>query len=85
MRNLFDLDLKDYDEKGPMHCRHSVRGIIIRDGKIAMDYVQKHGCYKFPGGGSEGNETKIETLGPESVDLQPNRNSATVQQLLTSS
>ena len=62
MRNLFDLDLKDYDEKGPMHCRHSVRGIIIRDGKIAMDYVQKHGCYKFPGGGSEGNETKIETL-----------------------
>ncbi len=62
MRKLFDLDKKDYDEKGPMHCRHSVRGIIIRDGKIAMDYVQKHGCYKFPGGGSEGDETKIETL-----------------------
>ena len=62
MRKLFDLDKKDYDEKGPIHCRHSVRGIIIRDGKIAMDYVQKHGCYKFPGGGSEGDETKIETL-----------------------
>ncbi|MBQ7644634.1 MAG: NUDIX domain-containing protein, partial [Spirochaetales bacterium] len=59
---LFDLDRKDYDEKGPIHCRHSVRGIIIRDGKIAMDFVQKHGCYKFPGGGSEGDETKIETL-----------------------
>ncbi len=62
MRKLFDLDRKDYDEKGPIHCRHSVRGIIIRNGKIAMDYVQKHGCYKFPGGGSEGDETKIETL-----------------------
>lgn len=62
MRKLFDLDRKDYDEKGPIHCRHSVRGIIIRNGKIAMDFVQKHGCYKFPGGGSEGDETKIETL-----------------------
>lgn len=62
MRTLFNLDKKDYDEKAPIHCRHSVRGIIIRDGKIAMDYVQKHGCYKFPGGGSEGNETKLETL-----------------------
>ena len=62
MRKLFDLDKKDYDEKCPIHCRHSVRGIIIRDGKIAMDFVQKHGCYKFPGGGSEGNETKLETL-----------------------
>ena len=62
MRTLFDLDLKDYDEKGPLHCRHSVRGIIIRDGKIAMDYVEKYGCYKFPGGGSEKDETKIDTL-----------------------
>ena len=62
MRTLFDLDLKDYDEKGPMHCRHSVRGIIIRDGKIAMDYVEKYRCYKFPGGGSERDETKIDTL-----------------------
>ena len=62
MRTLFDLDRKDYDEKGPMHNRHSVRGIIIRDGKIAMAHVTKRGFYKFPGGGSEGNETKIETL-----------------------
>ena len=62
MRTLFDIDLKDYDEKGPMHCRHSVRGIIIRDGKIAMDYVEKYKCYKFPGGGSERDETKIDTL-----------------------
>ena len=62
MRTLFDLDRKDYDPKGPMHSRHSVRGIIIRDGKIAMAHVTKRGFYKFPGGGSEGNETKIETL-----------------------
>ena len=62
MRTLFDLDLKDYEAKDPIRNRHSVRGIIIRNGKIAMDYVEKYGCYKFPGGGSERDETKIETL-----------------------
>ena len=62
MRFLFNLDRKDYDPKGPMHCRHSVRGIIIRDGKIAMAHVTNRGFYKFPGGGSERNETKLQTL-----------------------
>ena len=62
MRPLFDLDLKDYEAKDPICNRHSVRGIIIRDGKIAMAYVEKYGCYKFPGGGSERDEAKIETL-----------------------
>ena len=62
MRSLFDLDLKDYDDKDFIRNRHSVRGIIIRDGKIAMAYVEKYGCYKFPGGGSERDETKVETL-----------------------
>ena len=62
MRPLFDLDLKDYDEKDPIRNRHSVRGIIIRDGKIAMAHVTNRGFYKFPGGGSEGDETKIQTL-----------------------
>ena len=62
MRNLFNLDSKDYDLRLPIRNRHSVRGIIIRDGKIAMAHVTKYGYYKFPGGGSEGTETKIQTL-----------------------
>ncbi len=62
MRNLFVLDSKDYDLSLPIRNRHSVRGIIIRDGKIAMAHVTRHGYYKFPGGGSEGTETKIQTL-----------------------
>ena len=62
MRTLLTLDMKDYSENDPIRNRHSVRGIIIRNGRIAMAHVLKYGFYKFPGGGSEGCETKIETL-----------------------
>ena len=62
MRSLFCLDMKDYDESLPLRNRHSVRGIIIKDGKIAMAHVTRFGYYKFPGGGSEGIETKLQTL-----------------------
>ena len=62
MRKLFSLDRKDYSDSDPIRNRHSVRGIIIRGGKIAMAHVTKYGYYKFPGGGSEGDETKIQTL-----------------------
>ena len=62
MPTLFSLDKKDYSDSDPIRNRHSVRGIIIRDGKIAMAHVTRFGYYKFPGGGSEGSETKIETL-----------------------
>ena len=34
MRLLFELDTKDYDPNGVPFVRPSVRGIIIRDGKI---------------------------------------------------
>lgn len=36
MRALFEIDTKDYDPKGPAFVRPSVRGIILRDGKVAM-------------------------------------------------
>lgn len=62
MRHLFDLDNKDYTDADPIQNRHSVRGIIIRDGKIAMAHVTRFGYYKFPGGGSEGSETRLQTL-----------------------
>ena len=38
MRLLFEMDAKDYDPDGKVFSRPSVRGIIIRDGKIAMVY-----------------------------------------------
>ena len=62
MRSLFCLDVKDYDDSLPIRNRHSVRGIIIKGSKIAMAHVTRFGYYKFPGGGSEGTETKVETL-----------------------
>ena len=36
MRLLFNLDKKDYREGGSVGVRPSVRGIIVRGGKIAM-------------------------------------------------
>ena len=62
MRPLFSLDRADYDPGDPVRNRHSVRGIIIKDGRIAMAHVTKYGYYKFPGGGSEGDETRLQTL-----------------------
>ncbi len=62
MRTLFVLDKKDYDPKQEIRNRHSVRGIIIRDGRIAMVHLRKRGYYKYPGGGSENLEARTETL-----------------------
>ena len=66
MKQLFTIDLKDYDPSGKKFYRPSVRGIIFdNDGNIAMIYSQKYHFYKFPGGGIEGNETHLETLARE--------------------
>lgn len=62
MRVLKTLDAHDYNIHGKIYNRHSVRGIIIRDGKVAMAHVTRYGYYKFPGGGSDGIETKVQTL-----------------------
>ena len=66
MKQLFTIDLKDYNPNGEKYYRPSVRGIIFDDkGNIAMIYSQKYHFYKFPGGGIEGNETHLETLARE--------------------
>ncbi len=66
MKQLFTIDLKDYNPNSKKFYRPSVRGIIINnDGKVAMIYSQKSHFYKFPGGGIEGNETHLETLARE--------------------
>lgn len=62
MRLLFELDTKDYDPKGVPFVRPSVRGILIRGGKIAMVHSLKYDCYKYPGGGIEQGETMEEAL-----------------------
>lgn len=62
MRLLFTMDKKDYDDSMPRFVRPSVRGIIIRDGTIAMVHSLKYDYYKFPGGGIEGGEAHRETL-----------------------
>lgn len=62
MRLLFEIDKKDYNKNGSSFVRPSVRGIIIKDGKIAMVHSLKYDYYKFPGGGIKAGEEHQETL-----------------------
>lgn len=62
MRELFAIDKKNYIEGGSTFVRPSVRGIIIRDGKIAMVHSLKYNYYKLPGGGIEAGEKYEDTL-----------------------
>lgn len=62
MRMLFEIDKKDYNPDGSVFSRPSARGIIIKDGKIALVYSKKYDYYKFPGGGIEVDERKEEAL-----------------------
>lgn len=62
MKLLFTIDKKNYTEGAPIFRRPSVRGIILRDGKVAMMHSQKYGYYKLPGGGIEPGETLEQTL-----------------------
>ena len=62
MRFLFELDGRDYDDAMPRFVRPSVRGIIIRNGKVALVHSLKYDYYNFPGGGIEGDEDHIRTL-----------------------
>lgn len=62
MRILFELDAKDYNPEGKAFVRPSARGIIIRNGKIAMVHSLRYDYYKYPGGGLESKETAIDAL-----------------------
>lgn len=62
MRELFIIDKKNYNKNGTVGKRPSVRGIIIKDGKIAMMHSQKYDYYKLPGGGIEAGEAYEDTL-----------------------
>ena len=62
MRELFVIDKKNYIENGTVGRRPSVRGIVIKNGNVAMMHSLKYDYYKLPGGGIENGETYEETL-----------------------
>ena len=62
MRFLFELDAKNYYPDAAEIVRPSVRGILIKDGKIALVHSRKYDYYKFPGGGAEAGEDHFATL-----------------------
>ena len=68
MKNLFTVDMKNYDRSWPRKERTAIRGIIVKNGKIAMIRSQKYGEYKFPGGGMKKNETDCDTLRREVLE-----------------
>ena len=62
MRRLFTLDLHDYDENWKHDLRPTVRGIIEKDGKLALIHKREFDYYAFPGGGIDEGETYEEAL-----------------------
>ena len=62
MRELFRMDRQNYNPEGEVYERPSSRAIILKDGKVLLNYLGKHGCYEFPGGGIEAGETPEEAL-----------------------
>ena len=63
MRQLFVVDLKDYEEGWVHSKRPSARGIILsKDGKIALVYSTRDRYYKFPGGGIQEDENPMDAL-----------------------
>ena len=62
MKLLFEIDKKDYDPEGKAFIRPSARGIIFRDGKLAVIYSRKNKYCKFPGGGIELDEDAVTAM-----------------------
>lgn len=57
MRELFRMDRQNYNPEGKVYRRPSARAVILKDGKVLLNYVKKFDCYEFPGGGIEPGET----------------------------
>ena len=64
MRILATFDAKDYQGTAGVCERYSVRGIIMRDGKLAVQHG-RDGEYKLPGGGMEPGEDYMQALARE--------------------
>ncbi|MBQ3253801.1 MAG: NUDIX domain-containing protein [Acholeplasmatales bacterium] len=61
MKLLGTIDLNDYNGLTKVSERYACRAIIKKDNKLIMVHSNK-GEYKFPGGGIEDNESKIDAL-----------------------
>ena len=62
MRELFRMDRQNYNPDGKVYTRPSSRAIIVKDGKVLLNYIAKHECYEFPGGGIEPGESQLAAL-----------------------
>ncbi len=61
MEILAVFDAKDYQNTVEVYEKYSVRGIILQDGKLAMQ-CSRDGEYKIPGGGVEDGENFTQAL-----------------------
>lgn len=59
---MYEFDENNYDGITQYRKREAARAIIYKQGKLAMVYSKEKGYYKFPGGGIEENETKLDAL-----------------------
>ena len=55
MKILATFDARDYEGTTGIYEKYSIRAIIVRDGRLAMQCSQE-GEYKIPGGGQEPGE-----------------------------
>ncbi|MGN1119085.1 MAG: NUDIX domain-containing protein [Oscillospiraceae bacterium] len=63
MKQLFEIDLRDYEDGDSVFSRPSARGIIFNDEKkIALVYSKSKKYFKFPGGGIHNDEDKKQAL-----------------------
>ena len=67
MKRLLTIDAADYTDDMPVYVKHTVRAIIEKDGKYAMQQSGT-GEYKIPGGGVENGESHEETLEREVLE-----------------
>lgn len=61
MKRLLTLDMKNYTDDMRVFEKHTVRAVILREGKMAMQ-LSASGEYKIPGGGVENGESHVQTL-----------------------
>ncbi len=68
MKLLFEINTIGGEPEGRIFVRPSARCVAVKDGKVAMVYSKKYNYYKFPGGGIEENESKIDALVRETAE-----------------
>ncbi len=68
MKLLFNINTIGGEPEGKVFVRPSARCVAMREGKVAMVYSRKYNYYKFPGGGIEAGESRIDALIRETAE-----------------